>query len=131
MNGRRMLVVDDEEQVTAALGDYFATLGYRVDRAGSAQSGRALLDESRYDAVITDLSLAAGHGLEGLDVVSHLRARDSAAVCVVLTAYGDCTAERQAWIRGADAFLEKPSSLAEIADLIDRILGAHRGGIRT
>ena len=117
-----LLVVDDEVQVVAALHDYFTTIGYEVDCAASLDEARALLVQGRYDAVVTDLRLSAGPRLDGLEVIGCLRSRCRRAACIVLTAYGDETTRTEAWKRGADAYLQKPTPLATVAGLIAEVL---------
>jgi len=118
----RLLVVDDEEPVTAALGEYFATLGYVVDRAASEADAIALIDRCDYAAIVTDLRLAGGRDMGGLDVIAHLRERCATAACLVLTAYGDPALERNARVQGADVFLQKPTALRVLADHLARLL---------
>jgi len=118
----RMLIVDDEEQVTAAVADYFATLGYVVDRAASEAEAIGMIDDREYAAVVTDLRLSGGPHMGGMDVIAHLRRRRAMAACLVLTAYGDAELEREARIRGADDFVQKPAPLRVLADRLARLL---------
>lgn len=118
--------MDDEVQVAAALRDYFTTIGFEVDCAASLDAARALLVQGRYDAVVTDLRLSAGPQLDGLEVVDCLRSRCRRAACIVLTAYGGEANQAEAWKRGADAYLQKPTPLATVAGAIEEVLDRGR-----
>jgi DNA-binding response OmpR family regulator len=119
---RRLLVVDDEESVTTALVDYFTTLGYAVDVAANEAEAIAMIDQSEYEGVVTDLRLSGARHMGGMDVIAHLRGRGSAAACLVLTAYGDNVLEFEARARGADDFLQKPAALRVLAEHLARLL---------
>jgi len=114
----RILVVDDEEAIRFAVGEYFTTAGYLVDVASELADARALLDRTMYAVVIADLRLSEPAGTEGLEVVSYARERCPATRIIVFTAYGSPAMEREARRRGVDAFLQKPQPLPEIARIV-------------
>lgn len=120
--GRSILIVDDEEHITAAIKDYFTFLGYQVDCAGDETAAQALLDCFEYTAVITDLRLSGSDRMEGMDIVERVRNRQPTAACIVLTSYGDPANEVEACKRGADALLQKPTPLRVLAERLAEIL---------
>jgi DNA-binding response OmpR family regulator len=120
--GSRMLIVDDEHHITAALRDYFTVLGYLVDVAESEGAARSLLDRLDYAAVITDLRLSERRHSEGMDIVEHARRSQPKAACIILTSYGDAASENEARRIGADAFLHKPTPLHLLAERLAEIL---------
>jgi len=115
--GVRILVVDDEEAIRDATREYLSALGYEVDAAQEREEAEALLTTATYSLVIADMRLTGVHGREGLELVGYLRERCPWARVVVLTAYGSPDLEAEARRRGADAFLQKPVPLAELARL--------------
>jgi two-component system, response regulator RegA len=119
----RLLLVDDETPILFAMANYFRAKGYVVDAAREREEAEALLTNVAYAAVIVDLRMTAVHGADGLEVVVYARERCPAARIIVLTAYGSPAAEAEARARGADAFLHKPQPLADLAQLLDRLLG--------
>src|SRR5688572_18669452 len=92
--GPRLLVVDDEAGIVAALGDYFTGIGYTVDAVTEAGQAMDLLDRFEYAAIVTDLRLSAGNGDDGLGVLARARRKNPQAACIVLTAFGDADNER-------------------------------------
>lgn len=117
----RMLIVDDEERILLAVGDYFDFHGYDVARADELHVAKRLLDDHEYDVVLADLRLGID-GREGLDLVSYVREKSTLTKIVLLTAYGTEEIVAEAYRRGTDAFLDKPQPLADIAQLVSSLL---------
>lgn len=118
----KILIVDDEELIVAAMRRYFEALGYDIDAAHELEEAQALLANRRYDLVIADLRLTGIGGVEGLQIVSDIHQRCSDTRVILLSAYGTPEIERESYNRGADAFLHKPKSMMEIANVAVRLL---------
>lgn len=119
-----MLLIDDEERILLAMGDYFDFQGYDVACGHDLSEAKRLLDTQVYDVVIVDLRLTGVDGDEGLDLVSLVRGKGVATKVVLLTAYGTGEIQAEAYRRGADAFLAKPQPLAHIAQIVRSLLDA-------
>jgi ActR/RegA family two-component response regulator len=117
--GLNILIVDDELPIQFALSDYFTTHGWRVECADSLEGARFQIETGRFDVLIADLSLNGSDGTEGLELVCFVKQRRPAMRVVVLTAYGSPKVEREAVLRGADAFLLKPKPLSEVLRAIN------------
>ena len=74
--------------------------------------------------MIVDLRLSDTHGAEGLDLVSFVRRCGSRTPVLLLTAYGSSDVERAARDRGADAFLQKPIALSQLAQIVGELVGS-------
>lgn len=118
----RILLIDDEEHILAAIAEYFTALGYTVDCAADAPTACDLLDRQGYGVVITDLRLSRGDRFEGLDVLEQARTRRPDAACIVLTAYAQPQNEELALDSGASVFLQKPTPLDELAALVATLI---------
>ncbi len=118
----KILIVDDEELIVLAMRKYFEGLGYSVDAAHELEEAQALLANRRYDLVIADLRLTGIGGVEGLQIVSDIHQRSSDTRVILLSAYGTPEIERESYNRGADAFLHKPKSMMEIANVAVNLL---------
>src|SRR2546423_3055157 len=107
----RILVVEDEDAIAAAIRTALTTEGHAVD---VVRSGRDALDwaaAAPYDLVILDVVLP---GIDGLEVCSRLRAAGFAAPILMLTAL-DAVDDRVAGIdSGADDYLAKPFEMPEL-----------------
>jgi DNA-binding NtrC family response regulator len=118
----RILIVDDEELIVVAMRRYFEGLGYTIDSAHELEEAQALLANRRYDLVICDLRLTGLGGVEGLQIVSDIHQRSAETRVILLSAYGTPEIERESYNRGADAFLHKPKSMMEIANVAVNLL---------
>lgn len=115
--GRRILIVDDDEAVLKALSDYFARLGYEVVRAGTGKQGIAGYSSQEPDVTILDLKLPDMDGLQVLDVL-----RRKKALVILLTGYGDIPTAVQAMQMGAENFLTKPVDLPHLVATVERAI---------
>jgi DNA-binding NtrC family response regulator len=118
----KILIVDDEELIVRAMRRYFEGLGYSVDSAYELEETQSLLANRRYDLVIADLRLTGIGGVEGLQIVSDIHERSADTRVILLSAYGTPEIERESYNRGADAFLHKPKSMMEIANVAVNLL---------
>ena len=118
----RILIVDDEELIVLAMRKYFEGLGYSIDSAHELEEAQALLANRRYDLVIADLRLTGIGGVEGLQIVADIHQRCADTRVILLSAYGTPEIERESYNRGADAFLHKPKSMMEIANVAVNLL---------
>src|SRR5438105_8559466 len=83
----RLLLIDDDARLSSMVGEYLRGAGFEVDTAGSLAAGRERLAAGNYDALVLDLMLPAG---DGLDLCRDLRAnnRTRALALLMLTARG-------------------------------------------
>ena len=102
----RVLVCDDESSLRALLGILLRRRGYRVTLAeGTRQAIAAIERQEPFDAIITDLLMPGG---SGLDVLSAARARDESTQVIVITAHTTTARAVEAMRLGAYDFVEKP-----------------------
>lgn len=120
--GARILLVDDEEAITFATRRYFERRSLHVDVASELEQAKGFVAGGPYDLVVVDLRLTGAQGAEGLDLLSHVRERQPAAKCVLLSAYVSAEVERAARERGADLVLRKPISLPELGEALSGLL---------
>lgn len=125
---QRLLIIDDEQPIRFALARYFGSLGCLVDTAGTVEEAEALIAGERYQAAIIDVRLDQHNG--GLALARLLRARNPETKLLVLTAYGSPALEAEARGHGADAFLNKPKPLADIAMVLTTLLNEPLGSVR-
>ncbi len=122
-NGRpRVLVVDDDANITAFLKRALAYEGYQVETAADGQMALAVARDNPPDLVILDIMLP---GLDGVEVLRRLRAgeRDSGALPILmLTARDEVSARVAGLDAGADDYLVKPFALEELTARIRALL---------
>ena len=101
----RILVVEDEQRLGAALRRGLEREGFGVDVAETGTEGLWLATEASYDAVVLDVLLP---GMNGFQVCAELRARGRWTPILMLTAKDGPLDEVEALDTGADDFLSKP-----------------------
>jgi two-component system response regulator ResD len=113
-----ILVVDDEPTITDVVSRYLERAGYATRVASDGPNALRIAGESRPDLVVLDLMLP---GMDGLEVMRRLRDREGVSV-ILLTAKGE-HADRIIGLRlGADDYVAKPFSPAELVARVDAVL---------
>lgn len=123
-DGVRILVIEDDPDLAANLGDFLALRGHEVDFAGSGPHGLELATSHAFDAIVLDRLLP---GLEGGRVCRTLRARGDGTPILMLTALDAVQARVEGLEAGADDYLVKPFALDE---LVARLEALHRRASR-
>jgi DNA-binding NtrC family response regulator len=116
-----ILVIDDASTVLSAIHDYFGAYGLRVDCAGDAATARQRLAHGRYAVVVADLHLAPEQ-LDPLELVGEIRERSPASRIVVFTGHGSPETRHRALGLGVFAFVQKPTPLSELLELVQLAL---------
>ena len=120
----RLLIVEDEPNARAALGEVFSGK-HEVRLAEDFEQGLAALREERVDLVLTDVVLPGGK--DGLDLLPEVRRLHPGVPVVVMTAYGTIEKAKRAMREGAYDFLEKPLDLPRLRLIVDSALRAREG----
>lgn len=108
MAGERILVVDDEPGVRAALEGILADEGFEVVSAASGEDGLEAALRREFDAVLLDVWLP---GIDGLETLRRMRERRADAEVVMISGHGTIDTAVRATKLGAFDFVEKPLSL--------------------
>ena len=111
----RLLVVDDEPDLRTLYELTLLREGYRVEAAGSLAEAHGLLAARRFDAVITDMRLPDGLGLE---LLQRMLADQRPERCIVMTAYGSAENAVEALKAGAFDYLTKPVDLKQFRSVV-------------
>jgi two-component system, OmpR family, KDP operon response regulator KdpE len=117
-SGARVLVVDDEPQILRALRTSLRGAGYEVETAETAETALASAAMRPPDAVILDLVLPDG---TGIDVARELR-KWSAAPVILLSAVGEEREKIAALDAGADDYVTKPVGIDELLARLRAVL---------
>jgi len=117
----RVLVVDDEPDITALVAYHLAKAGYRVSTASNGAEALRAASEERPDVVILDLMLP---GVSGYDVLTELRSRAETrdVGVILLTARREETDRIRGLSLGADDYLTKPFSPQELTLRVAAVL---------
>jgi two-component system, NtrC family, response regulator PilR len=124
----QILVVDDEPDLRTLYELTLLREGYRVEAAGSLAEAWQHLDARRFDAVITDMRLPDGLGLE---LLHGMLAKQRDERCIVMTAFGSAENAVEALKAGAFDYLTKPVDLKQFRSVVASAIQEHSVGIRT
>ena len=117
----RLLLIDDDARLSAMVGDYLRSAGFDVTTAGSLGAGRERLAAENFDALVLDLMLPDG---DGLDLCRELRAnpRTRSLPLLMLTARGEPLDRIVGLELGADDYLGKPFEPRELLARVKALL---------
>ncbi|MCE2907830.1 MAG: response regulator, partial [Burkholderiaceae bacterium] len=109
----RLLLIDDDLRLTEMVSQYLRGNGFEVETAGSLAAGRERLKQGVYEALVLDLMLPDG---DGLDFTRELRAdrRTRRLPLLMLTARGEPTDRIVGLEIGGDDYLGKPFEPREL-----------------
>ncbi|MGH6882553.1 response regulator transcription factor [Hypericibacter sp.] len=108
----RLLLVEDNDRLAHFLAKGLGMEGFAVDHVGLIEDAEAALATMRFDAILLDLGLPDG---DGMDLLKRLRARNDTTPILVTTARGDLGDRLRGLDGGADDYLIKPFEIAELA----------------
>ena len=108
---RRVLVVDDEENIRVVLRTLLKKHTYQVETAESAESALEQLERFDPDFVLADVRM---NGMTGLELCAELKARSSLATVILMSAYGSVDLAIEAMKAGAYDYISKPFKQDEV-----------------
>ncbi len=107
----RVLVIEDQEKVASFIANGLQEEGYAVDIATTGDNGISYGMTGPYDIIILDVMLP---GVNGIDVLRRLRKERVTTPIIMLTVCADTSDKIRALDGGADDYLVKPFSFAEL-----------------
>jgi DNA-binding response OmpR family regulator len=120
-NKKRILVVEDDEEMRSLLKDFIEAEGFEIDSVSNGSEAFRILVRELFDLVITDIRMP---GLTGLDILPGIKKLQPEAPIIVITAFGSEEVHRRAIERGATAYLEKPLHFHELKTMIHEIISS-------
>lgn len=120
---KTVLVVDDEQVLAVAVGDYLGHHGYSVDVKWSGEEALKIIDQEPPDIVVLDYRLPR---MDGLDVLRKIKESRPEVEVIMLTAHGSVEGAVEAMKLGAYDYLSKPVDLEELRLVIAKALQSLR-----
>ncbi len=124
--GGRILLIEDEGNILEAIGFILSRAGWEVQGHGNGATALEAVVRTAPDLVVLDVMLP---GRSGLEILRDLRGQPGTASLPVLmlTAKGQSKDRETALELGADAYLTKPFSNAELLETVTRLAEARAG----
>ncbi len=120
----RLLLVEDDPELGRRLGDRLRSSDYAVDIAVTREEGEAWPDLDKIAAIILDLGLPDG---DGVDLLRHWRAGGLNCPILILTARGSWQDKVEGLNAGADDFVVKPVRFEELQARLNALFRRHMG----
>lgn len=117
---KRILIVEDEELILKALEFRLRRDGYDVIRATDGRDGLRIIESHEFDLLITDMMLPFNNGLEVVNKAKNVKGRSFPVI--VLSNVGLENVVLDAFKLGADDYITKPFSPAELSVRVKRLL---------
>jgi two-component system response regulator PilR (NtrC family) len=118
VNGRRVLVIDDEESLVDFLSLLLEEQGFEVTTARSATEARRRLPEG-FDLCLCDILMPDGNGL---DLLREIKAEDPHTAVIMMTAYTSTKSAIEAMKLGAYDYISKPFDVEELRVLVEKAM---------
>lgn len=110
-----LLIVDDEESVRDSLYNWFIEDGYDVDYAANAKEALMKIEAGDFDIILADIKMP---GMDGLEMHRRIKAINSEAIVIVMTAFASVETAVQALKDGAFDYVTKPFDPDDLSHLI-------------
>ena len=118
-DGKKILVVDDSEEVRDVLRELLSRHGYSIVTCPDGESGLVEMETLTFELAMVDLGLP---GISGLEVARRLKQRWPSTRVALMTGYGDRMGPEDAQSKGVDFVLAKPFSLDQLRSVVDHAL---------
>jgi two-component system response regulator RegX3 len=122
----RILIVEDEEAIRTGLRDVLVFHGYELDCAADGNEGLDKALSGSFDLILLDIMLP---GMDGFEICNRIRSRDREQPIIMLTARSSDEDIIQGLSLGADDYVAKPFSVAQLVLRVQAVLRRSRIGV--
>jgi len=122
--GKKILIVDDERDVTLVLKEFFVSRGYEALVAFNGKEARGFLNQPGLDLILLDMHLP---DISGLEILREARKIHKEAKIIILTGFSE-EYKKEAESIGCDAFLTKPFSVKMLIAAAESVLTGKEDG---
>jgi two-component system response regulator RegX3 len=122
----KILIVEDEEAIRSGLVDVFVYHGYKVETAATGPDGLQMALSGTFDLVLLDIMLP---GMDGYAICNEIRAKDRDQPIIMLTAKTSDEEIIEGLKLGADDYVGKPFSVAQLVARVEAVLRRSQVGV--
>ena len=115
----KILVIEDDKEIANFLKRGFRTYRYEITHVNDGEEAFKITQKEKFDCIILDLLLPKTSGVK---VLEEIRKKDSLTPIIILSAISDTTTKIELLNNGADDYIEKPFSFAELHARIKSVL---------
>jgi CheY-like chemotaxis protein len=118
-NDKRILIVDDSDELTHVIADFMSMFGYRVYTARDGVDALRFMESETMDVVVSDIHMPR---MDGYTLMTEIKTRYPQTPIVLITGFSVSEAQKLAFEKGADAFVAKPFHLKDLKGVIESVL---------
>ncbi|MFD0960683.1 response regulator [Paenibacillus chungangensis] len=119
MEKKKVLIVDDQNGIRILLLEVFSSEGYNTYQASNGKLALEIVKRESPDLVLLDMKIP---GMDGLEILKHVKAIDSSIKVIMMTAYGELDMIKEATDLGALMHFTKPFDIDELRMEVNRQL---------
>jgi len=122
MPNNKILIVDDQNGIRVLLTEVFSSEGYKTYQASNGKLALEIVRNDKPDLVLLDMKIP---GMDGLEILKHIKKIDAGIKVIMMTAYGELDMIKEATESGALMHFTKPFDIDELRTAVNDQL---RGG---
>jgi two-component system response regulator (stage 0 sporulation protein F) len=115
---KKILVVDDEENIRQLYKEEFEDLGYEVTTVADGIQALAALDTKKFDLVTLDMRMP---DIDGIETLRKMKEKNSTLPVIICTAYEEYKHDFGSWC--SDAYVVKSADTSLLRETVKKILG--------
>jgi DNA-binding NtrC family response regulator len=116
---KRILIVDDDEQIRSLMVDFFKTLNYETAVAADGAEALEKIKQMETDCILSDLMMP---DMDGIELLKEIRAQGKKIPFIMITGYPTVDTAIEAIKEGAYDYVAKPVQLNEVRFKVERVL---------
>jgi two-component system response regulator (stage 0 sporulation protein F) len=113
---KKVLIVDDQNGIRVLLMEVFSSEGYNTFQASNGKLALEIVRKESPDLVLLDMKIP---GMDGLEILKHIKEIDSSIKVIMMTAYGELDMIKEATELGAITHFTKPFDIDEMRDAVN------------
>ncbi|PYI52684.1 response regulator [Paenibacillus flagellatus] len=116
MDKKKVLIVDDQNGIRVLLVEVFSNEGYNTFQASNGKLALEIVRKESPDLVLLDMKIP---GMDGLDILKHIKQIDASIKVIMMTAYGELDMIKEATDLGALMHFTKPFDIDELRQAVN------------
>jgi CheY-like chemotaxis protein len=118
-NGKRILIVDDSDELTHVIAEFLNMFGYHVYTAHDGIDALRFMETETMDVVVSDIHMPR---MDGYTLMTEIKAKYPQTPIILITGFSVSEAQKLAFEKGANAFVAKPFHLKDLKGVIESVM---------
>ncbi|WP_127588516.1 response regulator [Paenibacillus koleovorans] len=119
MDKKKVLIVDDQNGIRVLLVEVFSSEGYHTSQASNGKLALEIVRRDPPDLVLLDMKIP---GMDGLDILKHIKQINPSIKVIMMTAYGELDMIKEATDLGALMHFTKPFDIDDLRQAVNKQL---------